>query len=479
MGRRVLVVLLIAFAAEGCIAGESTAPTTRAPLTDCKVKDADRTARCGTLDVPEDPVHPERRHVSLRIVVLPATGEKSRPDPIVVFGGGPGEAATDGIADAAEEFSELSRERDILYVDQRGTGGSNGLQCDLYDAADPGSVLRELFPVALLTACAHRLATHADLTQYSYIRFAHDLEAVRRALGYGSMNLFAISYGTRAAQVYARQYPQSVRTMYMGSIVPIDIATPSPFAHAVQDAIDKTLSDCAADSICHTAYPLLRDEFTRDLAALDAGEARVDVRGGSSTVLPRGRFVEFLRTLLYKPEGATEVPWFIHEAALGHWTMIGQRIIDRARNASDGGFGLFFTITCNEDVGFLDENQIREQTHDTYLGDFRVRRQQAVCAQWPRYRLPRGYRDPIHTSVPTLFVSGDLDPATPLAFTVHAAPGFTQRHEIVLHGQAHGGWNECVQRVYTQLVKSGSVRGLSETCATPTPRPPFKLPEPS
>jgi hypothetical protein len=106
-----------------------------------------------------------------------------------------------------------------------------------------------------------------------------------------------------------------------------------------------------------------------------------------------------------------------------------------------------------------------------------VRRQQAVCAQWPRYRLPSGYRNAVHSSAPTLFVSGDLDPATPLAFTAHSAPGFAQRHEIVLHGQAHGGWNACVQHVYAKLVASGSVRGLSETCAEPTPRPPFKLPQ--
>jgi pimeloyl-ACP methyl ester carboxylesterase len=455
--------------------GGAETPRPKIALSGCTLKGVDRPARCGVFDVAEDRSHPDGRPLSLRVIVLPARSGSALPDPIVVLGGGPGEAATDAVEDA-DEFAGLDRDRDILYVDQRGTG-PDGLQCDLYDAADPAASLRELFPLSSLTACAKRLAAKADLTQYSYSQFADDLDDVRRALGYGPMNLFAISYGTRAAQVYVRKYPKSVRTIYMGSIVPIDIAIPAPFARAEQEALDKTLTDCAADASCNSAYPQLRDEFTHVLATLDAGNARVDFPGAETVVMPRGRFIEYLRSLLYKPESAAAIPAIIHEAALGHWTAIGKRIADRARSAGQGGFGLFFTITCNEDVAFLDEKKIREQTRNTYLGDFRVRRQMAVCAHWPRYTLPISYRKPIRSAVPTLFVSGDLDPATPLWFTEHAAPGFPQRFEIILHGQAHGGWNDCVQGVYTQFVKDGSTRGLSDTCAAPTRRPPFKVGE--
>jgi pimeloyl-ACP methyl ester carboxylesterase len=473
--RTCALLLMISCMAAAAIGDAAAATAASASLTDCKIKGVDSTARCGTLDVPEDRAHPERRHLQLRIVVVPAREKPSTPDPIVVFGGGPGEAATDSITDSVEEFPELSRHRDLLFLDQRGTGGSNALNCDLYDPADPGAALRELFPVASLSACATKLAEKADLTRYSYIDFADDLEAVRRALGYGPLNLFAISYGTRAAQVYARRYPRSVRTMYMGSLVPIDIATPAPFARAVQEVIDKTLNDCIADAACHAACPSIRDDFKHDLAALDAGEARIETPGGATTVMPRGRFVELLRSMLYKPEGAAAVPWLIHEGALGHWNAIGKNVIERSQSiVGDMSFGLFLTITCNEDVAFIDEKNIRE-SRDTYLGDFRVRRQQAVCTHWPRYSLPAGYRNPIRTAVPTLIVSGDLDPATPLSFTEHAAPGFTHRHEIILHGQGHGGWSACVQRVYTKLVESGRADGLGETCGEPLPRPAFKV----
>jgi pimeloyl-ACP methyl ester carboxylesterase len=78
-----------------------------------------------------------------------------------------------------------------------------------------------------LPICARRLGEQADLTQYGYERFAGDLEQVRQALGYGPLNLFAGSYGTRAAQVYLRMYPESVRTVYMGSVVPIDVPSPA------------------------------------------------------------------------------------------------------------------------------------------------------------------------------------------------------------------------------------------------------------
>ncbi|HEX6833906.1 MAG TPA: alpha/beta fold hydrolase [Rudaea sp.] len=456
------------------------AATAQAPakivLTDCRIEGFEGKTRCGTLDVAENPARPAGRRLSLRVVVVPAQSAKPLPDPIFELYGGPGESAASAVADAAPQMVELNRDRDLVYFEQRGTG-PHGLNCDLYDRSNPAVNLRELFPHDFLVACGHRLAAAADLSQYSYAHFADDIETVRRALGYGPLNLFAGSYGTRAAQVYARMYPKSVRTIYMGSIVPIDIATPAPFARAVQAPLDRTIADCAADKDCHAAYPQLREEFDRLLADFDAGKAQVPVPGTDRRVaMPRGRFVEFLRSMVYKPEGAADVPWTIHHAATGDWNPIVEKMLQRLRDsATDISWGLFFTITCSEDVAFLDEAQIHAQTDGTYLGDHRVRSQQAVCADWSKYPLPAHYRDPVRTSVPTLFVSGELDPATPLWFTEHAAPGFSERHEIVLYGQGHMGWNDCVARTFVQFVRDGSVRNLKETCAERAARPAFKL----
>ena len=300
--------------------------------------------------------------------------------------------------------------------------------------------------------------------------FADDLEAVRKALGYGPANLYGLSFGTRASQVYMRDYPKSVRTAYLGSIVPIDIATPLPFARAAQAVLDRTFEACGADPACAKAFPRVREEFTTVLNRLDEG-VKVSIPGTAETeVLHRGRVAEYLRYLLYKTDSAATVPSLVHHAFQGDWKPLVDGLMNVASDVdAHSSSGLFLTITCNEDVAFIPESAISE-TRGTFLGDFRVRNQQGACARWPHYPMAKVDRLPLHTDVPTLIVSGDLDPATPVSFATHAAPGFSHRAELILHGQGHTGWSECADRAYTELVRSGSVAHVITDCpATPWP----------
>ena len=182
------------------------------------------------------------------MVVIPATGGSSLKDPIVPLNGGPGEATISTAAEYAERFATLLQDRDLFLIDQRGTGQSAALQCDLYSAEEAATNLHDFFPVAAVKRCREALQSRADLTQYTYRHFADDLEYVRRALGYGPLNLYAGSYGTRAAQIYLRAYPQSVRTAYLGSVVPLDVTIPLPLAKAAQEALEKTFTACGADA---------------------------------------------------------------------------------------------------------------------------------------------------------------------------------------------------------------------------------------
>lgn len=197
-------------------------------LSSCKLSGVPQPARCGVLEVSENPHRPAGRRLKIGVAVVPATGGKSLPDPIVILMGGPGEDAIGSAEIYAGKLAPLRQDRDILLVDQRGTGRSAALDCELFSPERPEASLRDLFPLTAVEKCERRLSAQADLTQYTYDRFANDLEEVRRALGYGSLNLFAGSYGTRAAQVYIRMYPESVRTVYMGSVVPVDVPGPLP-----------------------------------------------------------------------------------------------------------------------------------------------------------------------------------------------------------------------------------------------------------
>ena len=327
-------------------------------LSDCAIPGIAQPARCGVLDVPENLDRPAGRRLPINVAVIPASPGPALPDPIVPLMGGPGEDAMSAASEFASRLAPLRRDRDLLLVDQRGTGRSGALRCDLYSTDEPAANLRDLFPLATVERCERELEAQADLTQYTYAHFAVDLERVRNALGYGKLNLFAGSYGTRAAQVYVRAYPQSVRTLYLGSVVPIDLAMPLPLAKAAQSALEKTFGACAADSACRTAFPNLPDEFREVLARLESGAVRVSVPGRAQTVaLNRGRVAEWFRSMIYRAEGAAMMPWTIHQAYVGDWSPIVERILSGVREAGSAiSFGLFFSITCNEDVAFVRED---------------------------------------------------------------------------------------------------------------------------
>ena len=462
--------LLMAFAALQIASAQPVA------LHSCSLPGIKRTVRCGIIEVPENPDRPGSRKLEIHFAVIPAANGRARPDPIVPLLGGPGESAIEAAEYFVERLAPMLNDRDLLLVDQRGTGQSNALRCHFFSPDDPAASLQNLFPTERVDSCAKDLATRADLTEYSYQRFADDLEKVRRALSYGPLNLDAGSYGTRAAQVFVRSYPGSVRTMYLGSVVPIDIAMPLPFAKTGQLALERTFAACESDASCHAAFPHLRDEFSQIEKRLSSGRVSVKVPGHSGTiVLSEGRVAEWFRSLLYRPSSAARLPWLIDQASKANWEPIANGILADGRNAdNDLSLGLLLSITCSDDVPFVRNKDVAAATQNTFLGDWRLRQQQAACKVWPHSMVSASYREPIHTQVPTMFVSGDSDGGTPLWFTEHTASGFENRIEVVMSNRGHTEWDSCVEKLYQQFLEQGSVQGLDASACSHLSRPPFR-----
>lgn len=359
--RAYVVLLFVAMATTATAASADSRPSPAASLAPCTLPGVAHPARCGSIEVPENPDKPDGRQLSLNIVVLPARNGHALPDPVAFLSGGPGQAATSDPAHLSTILAGINEERDLLLLDQRGTGKSAPLRCPLVDAADTAPNLRDIFPPAAIKRCIKALSATADLTQYSLRHFARDLETVRVALGYESLNLYGFSYGTRAAQVYLRTYPKTSRTAYLGSMAPIDADVLLEFPDAAEQTLVRTFDACAADAACHAAFPALRQEFATLLARLDSGSIVVTTAGTNTKVtLSRGRFAERLRSMLYTPESAVSVPWVLHQAHEGNWQPLADGMLDFARSMdAQASMGLFFSITCNEDVAFLREADIR------------------------------------------------------------------------------------------------------------------------
>jgi pimeloyl-ACP methyl ester carboxylesterase len=255
---------------------------TRATATDapsirferCTIEGVPGEVRCGSYEVLEDRAARNGRSIRLKIVLL-AAESKREPDPLFILAGGPGQAATGNAKFFAETFAQVRRTRDIVLVDQRGTGGSSGLECDLYGTSTQGH-LGDLFPLESVRQCADQWHTRADLRFYTTEIAMADLDEVRGAMGYERINLFGTSYGARAAQVYMRQFPHRVRSVIMKGVTPITVPLTLPMARDAQHAWDLLCEDCAADPACNVAFPKLKSEFETVFARLEKdGETEV------------------------------------------------------------------------------------------------------------------------------------------------------------------------------------------------------------
>jgi len=463
------------FAALGNMVATAAQASQRQPdgFEDCALPGVERVARCGTMAVPEDWEAPNGRTIAIGVAIVPATDPAPERDPIVILMGGPGESAIEDASVFARWLAPVLDKRDLVLIDQRGAGASAPLTCPIGNRNNPAPLLADSFPPAAIKACTVELAKTADLTKYGFPEFARDLEHIRRRLGYGRLNLFAGSYGTRAAQVFLRAYPQSVRTAYLGSVVPIDIVAPLTMAKTAQLEIDRLFDDCEADSRCAESFPRLRSEFDAVMRQLDQGHASVTFVGSNEAFAIRtAPAAAWIRARLYRPSSAAILPWAIHRAYLGDWNPIANGILAAAESGL--GYGLFFAITCNEDMRFIDRDVIEKETRNTFMGASRVHQQQAGCRFWPSSRLPPRYREPIRSDVPTLFVTGQADGGTPVWFTDHAAKTFSNAAILLAPGQGHTEWSPCIAARYFSLIRQGLITGPKHASCPVVQRPPFK-----
>lgn len=476
--RRVALCLAAALIAVVSAAGRGrTARAVAAiELRPCQIGGISDTARCGSFDVYENRSAGRGRRIALHIVVLPATGS-SRREPVFWLEGGPGGAATDSIGPVSQQYLRGVRvDRDLVFVDQRGTGRSNPLDCDVGES--PGDLDRffgPLFPVNLVRACRERLQRTADLTQYTTSIAADDLDDVRAALGYTTINLAAASYGTQAALIYMRRHGEHVRSAFLVGVVPPDFRLPLPFARAAQHALDQTYTDCAADPSCRSAFPDARHEFDAVLARFDRGPLRVTMTDPAtarprSVTLARESYVEHLRLLLYTTFGARYVPLIVHQAFLGNFLAF-QTVT--SHSGAPLARGMYLSVTCSEDVPFITEPEIVTETRGTFLGDRRIRAHLAACAEWPRAAVPRAFLDPIKTSVPTVFYSGEADGSTPPWIAETAARFLSSGRQVRVPHSGHQLAGACAWNLMRDFISRPNAQQLDASCAAGVRRPPF------
>jgi pimeloyl-ACP methyl ester carboxylesterase len=435
----------------------------------------------GSYAVFEDREANAGRMIKLDLVILHATGPKPKPDPLFYLAGGPGQANVDVYRGYVESW--IRHERDIVFVNVRGTGGDNNLQCELHGGDDNiQGYLENPFDVSEFRTCLEELKKKFDLTKYSTPIAMDDLNEVREALGYEKINLMGTSGGTRSSLVYMRRHPKTVRSAILIGVAPLAYKNPLYHPGGAQYAIDLLFKDCLNDSACNDAFPNLEEEFWTVLERLEDGPVQVTidrpVTGEKIEVkLSLPAFTEAIRSMMYSLRQSRRVPLYIHQAFLGKFRPITEMAVRLERGSQKGlSLGLLLCVVCSEDVARIKPEEVPRETKGSYRGDVRVRSQMAVCDIWPRSELPENYGDPVRVDIPVLLFSGTMDPVTPPRWGEEAARHLPDSIHIVVPG-AHGVFGRCPDSIMLQFLTNGSVKGIDTSCVKSMTLPPFMLPE--
>jgi pimeloyl-ACP methyl ester carboxylesterase len=395
----------------------------------------------------------------LHVAVIPATRQPAR-GALVYLEGGPGGAATDAAVSVNEVFAKVSEFRDIVLVDQRGTGGSHGVACPqahvrATDADAVAAYLRRCF--ARLGAGTRRLSTEEA---------AADLEHVRQALGYGPVDLYGGSYGATLAQVYLRRFPRSVRTATLDGASLASTPVYELAGRNAEHALEAEIARCRAQPACAGAFPDTRADLTRVLAR-------------------NPRTADDLATtvavLLRSPEDAARVPLLVHEAAAGDRGPLAREFAAHVGAELDGRSRLpmFWVTICNEGWARFDVAATGRASRGSYLAHAAVARARlfrTACAAVPRDAEVAGTVGHWSSHVPVLFLAGDDDPQDPPANLAGWRKTFPGGRLIRVPGLAHGVIAYgCLRLVTARFVAAGTTRGLDASCARRVPLPRFEL----
>jgi pimeloyl-ACP methyl ester carboxylesterase len=449
----------------------------RVELQPCGLPDITKDALCGQYEVFENRDAKSGRRIKLNLLVLPALADKPAPDPIFYLAGGPGGGAT--FYANASFILPLHRTRDVVLLDQRGTGKSNPLRCKFRgDPADMNGYFSDRMTPEAVRACRAELEKTADLRLYTTTIAMGDLDEVRQALGYGKINVYGGSYGSTTALAYLHLYPQNVRTVTVMGVAPPDLKLPLSFGKGVEHALERLFADCEADAGCHRSFPDVRKEFAAVVERLDKGPVTFDTLNPftnqkQQVTMTRTGFVENVRLMLYLPDVMALMPLLIHQMYqqdFGYFGLVGYQVF-RAVD-SQIARGMQLSVICAEDTPFVTDAEIKERLTGTFYGDTGAGLFRKACAEWPRGAVPANFAEPIKSDIPVLMLSGELDPVTPPELATPLLRWFPNGRQVILRNATHNTY-DCAEGLARDFIERGTTQGLDAACAEQIKRLPF------
>lgn len=454
-----------------------------------KLEDMPGNADCGYVTVPLRHARPNGPTIQLATVVIRSEDDSRKPDPLFIAQGGPGGSSIKTYAEFLAKIADFNPapNRDLVIWDQRGTLWSKpALVCPEIGAAELEAMLEgaaELSPEEELEpfrVCFERLAKEVvDFSAFNSVENAHDIEALRLALGYELINFYGVSYGTELGQYLMREHPEHLRAVILDAVVPTDFNLVTEVAFVKQRIGEKYFDSCAADPRCAAAFPDLGQRFLKLLDRLDAEPAIVEVRkkddpfGEPYRIVLDGESLEgLLYHALYMDSLQPFIPYIVDRADHGDYNLLSSMLLPMVLFDDTFAQGMWMTVVCAErgDTNLSETAYpgVVERLAEEELED--AEKILAVCREWSIELLDFDIEQPVVSDIPTLLLSGDFDPITPPAFAASVGETLTHDFQVVFPKGTHGQavTDPCANAIITSFLDDPE-REPDSTCAATPP----------
>ena len=412
---------------------------------------------CGYLVVPEEHANPSGRTIRLAVATLKSLAAQPAPEPIVVLNGGPGQGSEGFLAGFLSDrlpLKALLQQYTIVFFDQRGTGYSQpSLACPEASGAAPGGAIAAAAPTAQELAapvqCHDRLVGEGvNLSAYNSTESAADVNDLRAALRYDKVNLLGISYGTRLALTVLRDFPAIVRSTVIGSVDPPQEDLLAGRTTSFDGALKEVFAQCAADPACDGKYPDLQGTFTRDVAQLNDKPVTLTVKdpttGKTQTGRATGRSLlsAVYLSLFLGSYLVPTLPILLTQVHDGQYALLTALLGLNQTTTSDISVGMYYSVQCGEEYAFSTPDGVKNAaaTAEPEIRDLElpsISNDLAVCGKWGVAKADAREKQPVRSDVPTLLLSGQYDPITPLSYAQDAAKTLSRGTSVELPGIGH------------------------------------------
>lgn len=451
--------------------------TTTLKLDSCFVAGVTKQLQCGTLAVPENWQAPSDKTLDLNVIVANAVSQSPKSDPLFLLMGGPGQASSELVAGLLKIFRSVREDRDLVFIDQRGTGKSSALVCDEEDG-DIYEVLSSDFNVDDVKKCI--ASFDVDLSQYNTNNAILDFDAVREALGYQQINLYGISYGSRAAMVYMREKPAALRSVILDGVVPPQVVV-GPMGIEAERAFDIMIEQCSQSEACAKQFPNFLGDYQKIRAQLEQAPIKtmIDHPVTDKSIalnIDSKKFINQIRNMFYSVGMRELVPYVVSEFSKGNYKpFVG--MMSQSEDSTGGMYvGLTFNILCNEDIPRASRDLLAKDSANRFSGAHTFEVFSSICEHWPTFDAPENFGDKVTSDIPTMLLSGELDPVTPPAWGSLAAEGLSNSKHYIAKNAGHGLITQsCAANMISEYLENLNFDDVNSACLDKQPLPGFLL----